>query len=204
MHLLSVSSEPHDSRRMFCRALNLLLIAQALAYRQDAFIGYSEKHSDKIVLHSLDGEIPISLLDAVAPKTCELVSELAQTGCTTCRFYRNELPPEAGYGPPYGLLQGTLEGLRDTPPREDTVVAKKGHVCMIPGTKEFFIAANDHDEWGSAHTVWGMVQNMTTVTSLLRRPFHTVTHPTYGTVMRMMNTDVSFAISGLRPGSHDQ
>ena len=28
---------------------------------------------------------------------------------------------------------------------------------MIPGTKEFFIAANDHDEWGSAHTVWGMV-----------------------------------------------
>lgn len=39
-------------------------------------------------------QIPISLLDAVAPKTCELVSELAQTGCTTCRFYRNELPPE--------------------------------------------------------------------------------------------------------------
>lgn len=28
---------------------------------------------------------------------------------------------------------------------------------MIPGTKEFFIAARDHDEWGSAHTVWGMV-----------------------------------------------
>lgn len=28
---------------------------------------------------------------------------------------------------------------------------------MIPGTKEFFIAAKDHDEWGSAHTVWGMV-----------------------------------------------
>ncbi len=39
-------------------------------------------------------QIHISLLDAVAPKTCELVSELAQTGCTTCRFYRNELPPE--------------------------------------------------------------------------------------------------------------
>ncbi len=34
---------------------------------------------------------------------------------------------------------------------------RKGHVCMIPGTKEFFIAAHDHDEWGSAHTVWGMV-----------------------------------------------
>ncbi|DBA91608.1 TPA: hypothetical protein ACH3X1_003216 [Trebouxia sp. C0004] len=149
-------------------------------------------------------QIHISLLDAVAPRTCELVSELAQTGCTTCRFYRNELPPEAGYGPPYGLLQGSLEGLQDTPPREDTVVAKKGHVCMIPGTKEFFIAANDHDEWGSAHTVWGMVQNMTPVTSLLHKPFHTVTHPTYGTVMRLMNTDVSFVIGRLPPGDHDQ
>ena len=39
-------------------------------------------------------QIHISLLDAVAPKTCELVSELAQSGCRTCRFYRNELPPE--------------------------------------------------------------------------------------------------------------
>ncbi len=26
---------------------------------------------------------------------------------------------------------------------------------MIPGTKEFFIAVVDHDEWGGAHTVWG-------------------------------------------------
>lgn len=31
---------------------------------------------------------------------------------------------QAGYGPPYGLLQGSLEGLQDTPPREETVVAK--------------------------------------------------------------------------------
>ena len=28
---------------------------------------------------------------------------------------------------------------------------------MIPGTKEFFIALVDHDEWGGAHTVWGVV-----------------------------------------------
>lgn len=165
-----------------------------LTSRQEAFIGYSEKHSDQVVLTSLHGEIHISLLDAVAPKTCTLVADLAQSGCKTCRFYRTELPPETGYGPPYGLLQGSLEDLHDIPPREDTVVAKKGHVCMIPGTKEFFIAAKDHDEWGSAHTVWGMVTNMTTVQSLLHQPFHTITHPTYGTVMRMMDIDESFAV----------
>lgn len=34
---------------------------------------------------------------------------------------------------------------------------RKGHACMIPGSKEFFIAAADHDEWGNAHTVFGMV-----------------------------------------------
>lgn len=28
---------------------------------------------------------------------------------------------------------------------------------MIPGSKEFFIAAVDHKEWGAAHTVWGVV-----------------------------------------------
>ncbi len=41
------------------------------------------------------------------------------------------------------------------------VFCRKGHVCMIPETKEFFIAAKDHDEWGSAHTVWGMVGEST-------------------------------------------
>ena len=34
---------------------------------------------------------------------------------------------------------------------------RRGQVCMIPGTKEFFIALVDHDEWGGAHTVWGEV-----------------------------------------------
>lgn len=28
-----------------------------------------------------------------------------------------------------------------------------GHVCIIPDTKDFFIAYGDHPEWGTAHTV---------------------------------------------------
>ena len=107
-------------------------------YRQEAFIGYSEKQSkvaklarqaapllirsflpiiagDEIILSTKLGEVivevchiraslsktekahlqvHIALLDAFAPKTCELVARLAQQGCKSCRFYRNELPPE--------------------------------------------------------------------------------------------------------------
>lgn len=31
---------------------------------------------------------------------------------------------QAGEGPPYGLLQGSLDGLSDIPPHEETVTAK--------------------------------------------------------------------------------
>ena len=36
-------------------------------------------------------------------------------------------------------------------------LCRRGHVCMIPRTKEFFISLKDHDEWGVAHTDWGEV-----------------------------------------------
>lgn len=35
---------------------------------------------------------------------------------------------------------------------------RMGHLCMIPGTKDFFIAYGDHPEWGSSHTVFGEVR----------------------------------------------
>lgn len=43
---------------------------------------------------------------------------------------------------------------------------------------------------------------MSTVDKLLRQPFHTITHPTYGTVMRMMDQETSFNIDVMEhPGS---
>lgn len=38
------------------------------------------------------------------------------------------------------------------------------------------------------------VKNMSIVDALLHQPFHTVTHPTYGTVMRMMDVEEKFDI----------
>jgi hypothetical protein len=34
---------------------------------------------------------------------------------------------------------------------------RRGHVCIIPNCKEFFIATADHPEWGASHTIWGEV-----------------------------------------------
>lgn len=87
------------------------------------------------------------------------------------------------YGPPYALLQGSLSGLESVPEFEGRVQAewvqhahaafaprelctqrslgiarRRGSVCMIPGTKEFFIAKASHEEWGTAHIVWGTVK----------------------------------------------
>lgn len=35
-----------------------------------------------------------------------------------------------------------------------------GHLCSIPGTKDFFISYGDHPEWGTSHTVWGEVRQL--------------------------------------------
>ncbi len=34
---------------------------------------------------------------------------------------------------------------------------RKGNACIIPGSKDFFIATADHTEWGNSHVVWGQV-----------------------------------------------
>jgi hypothetical protein len=38
-----------------------------------------------------------------------------------------------------------------------SAVPLAGDACIIPNTREFFIATADHEEWGHSHTVWGQV-----------------------------------------------
>lgn len=40
---------------------------------------------------------------------------------------------------------------------------------------------------------------MSVVDALLHQPFHTITHPTYGTIMRMMDVEEKFDISVVVP-----
>ena len=39
------------------------------------------------------------------------------------------------------------------------------------------------------------VTNMSVIDALLHQPYHTIRHPTYGTIMRMMDIESSFDIA---------
>ncbi|CAL8468913.1 g8454 [Coccomyxa elongata] len=187
-------------KRIFVLTL-IGLATLSTASRESAFIGYSELKGKKVVLTTSFGQINIHLRPNLAPETVAAVHHLAAkaTACTSCKLYRSEEPPPVGSsGPPYGLLQGSLGDLAEVPPHEGGTIAKRGHVCMIPRTKEFFISLKDHDDWGVAHTVWGEVdaEDMRgTVATFLRLPVHEVKHPEFGTIMRMLDSEEPFSIS---------
>eukprot|EP01025_Chloroclados_australasicus_P033644 TRINITY_DN3435_c1_g1_i1.p2 TRINITY_DN3435_c1_g1~~TRINITY_DN3435_c1_g1_i1.p2 ORF type:complete len:198 (+),score=3.08 TRINITY_DN3435_c1_g1_i1:80-673(+) len=167
--------------------------------RKEAFLGYSEKlktvntnNDSVVVLRTPYGKMVIELLLENAPLTCNQVLHLAKQGCNSCRFYRAEDNPKVGAGPPYGLLQGSLSGLQGNTVLEGHVSIRRGDVCMITGTQEFYIATMQHEDWSSAHTVWGRVRNMEAVDKIIRLPYSNYKHPQYGTVMRMLKHDVYF------------
>ena len=73
--------------------------------------------------------------------------------------------------------------------------SRRGHACTIPGTADFFIAAVDHLEWGHAHTVFGHVSDMQVVDAILEmEPYHEFTNPDYGTLMRMLDSELPFDV----------
>lgn len=188
-------------------ALGLFFIGAACSLdidRSTLLIGYSERPGEssasaKGSVHFItaNGQIDISLMRKNAPHTTSAVLRAAVESelCPNCRFYRNEARPEQGsLGPPYGLLQGSLANINGDFTREGNVVARRGHVCSIPATKEFFIATCDHSEWGTAHTCWGEIDDMTVVDGIIEAPYRNYTHPDYGTLMRMLEREVPFQL----------
>ncbi|GAX77573.1 hypothetical protein CEUSTIGMA_g5017.t1 [Chlamydomonas eustigma] len=112
----------------------------------------------RLILSTSKGDIRIRMLFENAPRSCALVLDLAHQGvCENCNFYRVELAPKEGEGPPYGLLQGSLSGiLKGLPQEGGQIPVTYGNVATISGA-DFYIAAMDHSSWGSAHTSWGQV-----------------------------------------------
>eukprot|EP00198_Chlamydomonas_reinhardtii_P003458 XP_001692794.1 peptidyl-prolyl cis-transisomerase, cyclophilin type [Chlamydomonas reinhardtii] len=146
----------------------------------------------------------IKLRPDLAPDTCTLVWELAQKGnCPSCKFYRHEpVPMEWGnngfFGPPYALLQGSLADLARQPPFENKgTTVQKGHICMIPNCKEFFIATADHSEWGQSHTVWGEVEDLSAEPNYPFEPFHSNTHDNITT--RWLDNTYAFNLTAIEP-----
>mmetsp|Transcript_38542 Transcript_38542/g.85818 ORF Transcript_38542/g.85818 Transcript_38542/m.85818 type:complete len:230 (+) Transcript_38542:15-704(+) len=184
--------------RMTHLKLRLALCAAALiacayaettstAERNAAFIGYQEKAGaavKNIVITTSYGQIKLRPRPDLSPKIVLLVQQLADKHeCHSCKFYRHEPAPENFgknnfYGPPYALLQGSLADMAEQPPFEGNPVVRKGDVCIIPNSKEFFIATAGHEEWGHAHTVWAHVADEASwkvIDAIPVEPFTTIT-----------------------------
>jgi len=147
------------------------------------------------------GRVPVKLLPANAPKTVAALRSLAQHGMTG-RLHRAEgIPPPPSRGPPYALVQATL----DDPERilsemlhEGSVPIGRGSVCMIPGSSDLFVSLGDHAGWETSMTVIGQVEPLvleTVVMPILQLPHHDFKHPTFGTVMSMLDAALPLRMS---------
>ena len=87
-------------RRPAAALLALGVLQHLAAGREDPF-GAAEKAAaaaaaalpDRVYLVTQFGSIPVKLYKDAAPETARLVAELAEKGCSGCKFYRNEARP---------------------------------------------------------------------------------------------------------------
>lgn len=157
------------------------------------------------------GQFIIRLLPDLAPDTCTLIWDLAQkAACRQCQWERHEpVPLEWGtggfHGPPYALLQGSMADLARIPPSENRANSsvRRGHACMVPGTKHVIIATADHPEWGDSYTIWGEVENVDDEGKHPFEPFHTE-EGAGGERTRWLNSPYAFALTALEPQQQQQ
>lgn len=118
------------------------------------------------------GTIHIKLFPDCAPHSVSYILELLQLRhCVGCQFYRAESRgnfwdskgnhlENAPFGPPFALIQGTLEALgtifKDIP-TEACPAIRRGSVAWVGSGPEFFISLANHNEWKKAYTVFGSV-----------------------------------------------
>eukprot|EP00249_Psilotum_nudum_P012627 c23891_g1_i3 orf=566-1633(+) len=137
------------------------------------------------------GAIHIKLLPECAPASVLYLLELLKVRhCAGCQFYRAEgrgttwdIEGNPKYknqaGPPYALIQGTLEvygtSFKDIS-SEATPLIKRGMVGWIGGGPEFFISLANHNEWYPKYTVFASVlpESMPLVEKLASLPTSSV------------------------------
>ncbi|GFZ01088.1 peptidyl-prolyl cis-trans isomerase [Actinidia rufa] len=118
------------------------------------------------------GTIHIKLLPDCAPHSVAYILELlGLRHCAGCQFYRAEDRgqiwdskgnhiKDASFGPPFALVQGTLEAQGTTfrkIPTEVCPFIRRGSVAWVGSGPEFFISLANHKEWKKTYTVFGSV-----------------------------------------------
>jgi hypothetical protein len=71
---------------------------------------------------------------------------------------------------------------------------RRGHVAFIHPTRDFYIALSSHDNWGSAHTVWGVIDDLKPVEDIVSLRYAEEQHTQTFTIMRMLLDPVPFAL----------
>ncbi|KAL4199662.1 hypothetical protein AMTRI_Chr03g52320 [Amborella trichopoda] len=125
-----------------------------------------------IGLETQHGTIHLKLLPDCAPHSVAYIIELLKLHhCAGCHIYRaegrgNSWDSEGNHimesplGPPFALIQGTLEAQGVTfkgIPAEACPSIRRGSVAWIGSGPDFFISLANHEEWGSVYTVFGSV-----------------------------------------------
>ncbi|KAH9299457.1 hypothetical protein KI387_031139 [Taxus chinensis] len=140
-----------------------------------------------VALETGQGKIHIKLLPDCAPRSVAYMFQLLRLRhCAGCEFYRAEKRgnnwdingnhiSQSSQGPPYALLQGTLEaqGLNfEEIPKETCPSIKRGSVAWVDGGPEFFISLANHDEWDRKYTVFASVlpEDMAIVEEIVELP----------------------------------
>lgn len=149
-----------------------------------------------------DGRFPplrIVLREDLSPQTvAAVVAAVGARGEGAVTFYRNEAVPTSPPGQcgtilcgPYSLVQGRLAALQNTP-AEGQPTVRRGHVARIQDGADFFIALDDHAEWGHAFTVWGEMHDaagLATLEAITKLPYHEQAGAG-GTIMRMLDEEL--------------
>ncbi|KAB1228262.1 Peptidyl-prolyl cis-trans isomerase-like 3 [Morella rubra] len=133
------------------------------------------------------GIIHIKLFPDCAPHSIAYILELLPLHhCAGCKFYRAESRGSswdskgnhietAPFGPPFALIQGTLEAqgtmFKDIP-TEACPTIRRGSVAWVGSGPEFFISLANHTEWRKAFTVFGSVlpEDMEIVENIAQLP----------------------------------
>ena len=144
------------------------------------------------------GSIPIDLDAANAPRAVAELKRLSAAG-NSGRLHRSEpLPPEGSTGPPYALVQFSLDApALKSFAHEGTAKIVRGSVCLIGGASDLFISLarrGEHNGWETGMTIVGSVPEPQLSDlvegSILALPKHDFKHPQYGTVMSMLNQEL--------------
>ncbi|KQK24187.1 uncharacterized protein LOC100821550 [Brachypodium distachyon] len=118
------------------------------------------------------GTLHIQLLPDFAPRSVDYFIELLGLhNCAGCRFYRaegrghlwdakGEHVKNAAFGPPYALLQGTMEvdgvAFKEIA-KEGCLAVRRGSIAWVGSGPEFMISLANHEEWRDAYSVFGSV-----------------------------------------------